>query len=101
MLTPVPTMSNAERQRKFRESHPGYFRKYHARKRAMAKAVRARMLAEAQAAADAAKAARATRPLLMLPAPVELPVIPGLNSIGATPAAAAPLPVPQPAAIAA
>jgi hypothetical protein len=28
MLEPAPPMSNAERQRRFRASHPGYFKKY-------------------------------------------------------------------------
>src|SRR5687768_6859203 len=105
MLKPVGPMSNTERQRKFRQSHPGYFRKYYAPKRAARKRadreIRAMLLAQAKAEAEAAAAASpATHPLLMLPAPVEVPVIPGLNAIAITPAPA-PLPVAQPAKIAA
>src|SRR5688500_12239052 len=83
-----PPMSNAERQRHFRERNPGYYGRLHAKRRA---AVRALATARAAASATAAKSAP-----LMLPAPVEMIVIPGLNAIPQTLAAArelAPLPV--------
>jgi hypothetical protein len=38
MLIPAPPMSNNERQRRFRASLPGYFRKYKAAGRAARKA---------------------------------------------------------------
>jgi hypothetical protein len=53
MLTRAPAMSNIERQRKFRLSHPGYFNKYNARRRG-SKGERARMQAKWAAAARAA-----------------------------------------------
>lgn len=37
MLQRAPAMTNAQRQERFRASHPGYFRKYGARRRALAK----------------------------------------------------------------
>jgi hypothetical protein len=70
-------MSNAERQRRFRERNPGYYGRLHARRRAEAKAAVAQRLAMAQAVA-------VRREPLMLPAPVELLEIPGLNAIPAT-----------------
>src|SRR5689334_4239690 len=35
MLKPAPPIPNVERQRKFRERNPGYYRKYYARKRSI------------------------------------------------------------------
>ena len=81
-------MSNAERQRRFRENHPGYYARLQAQRRAPLKAARAKvmaMLAEAHAA-EAAKAVK--REPLMLPAPVETIEIPGMTTIAAIPARA-------------
>jgi hypothetical protein len=71
-------MSNAERQRQFRERNPGYYTRLRAKRKAQM---------EAFAAARVAAAAR----VLALPAPVEMPIIPGMNTIEAMPA---PAPVP-------
>src|SRR5687767_11414339 len=95
MLRPAPPMSNAERQRQFPEGNPGYYGRLHAKRRA---AVRA-MVAERVAAAQVAAAAPAKRAPLLLPAPVEMLLIPGLDAIPATLAelrerAAVPIPVP-------
>jgi hypothetical protein len=88
MLRPSPPMSNAERQRLFRERNPGYYGRLHARQRARVKALAAQRAAVAQLLA--------VKPTpLMLPAPVVIPVIPGLNAIAAIPAAE-PLPVSLP-----
>src|SRR5688500_11360566 len=87
-----PPVSNTERQREFRERNPGYYARIQAKKRAACKARVAAML-DAQRA-TAALLAKSRQ--LMLPAPVELFVIPGVNAIPQTPAAArelAPLPV--------
>ena len=94
-LAPIPPMSNTERQRKFRASHPGYFRKYKPRRNANQQAIRTwtAALAAAQAAETAAAAATAasieTPPArlalpappvrLALPAPVEPLEFPALN----------------------
>jgi len=67
-------MSNAERQRQFRERNPGYYARLHAKRRAAVRAM---------AAARAAAAVPATPAPLMLPAPVEVIVIPGMNVIPA------------------
>lgn len=74
-------MSNAERSRRFREAHPGYHARIQARKRASTKAGVAKFLAEYPAMLAAAEAAQ--REPLMLPAPVELLELPGLNAIPA------------------
>src|SRR5687768_14335559 len=72
-----PPVSNTERQRQFRERNPGYYARIQAKKRAASKAhVAAIRAAERAAAAMLAKSRQ-----LMLPAPVELPVIPGMNAI--------------------
>jgi hypothetical protein len=79
-------MSNVQRQRRFRARHPGYFQRYHARQKA------------AIAALQAAPAEPAAAEPLMLPAPVEMPLFPGLSAIPTTPARAPqPVPIPQPA----
>ena len=107
LLIPAPK-SNAERQREFRERNPGYFRKYYAVKRSIAKRVRARMQAEAQAAQAALiAAARAEATLailakpepLMLPAPAQDPTMAANKALVDTVAVravrqAAPLPAP-------
>jgi hypothetical protein len=80
MLRRPSPISNAERQRQFRERNPGYYGRLHAKRRA---AVRA--FAAQRAAVAAAIPARPTP--LLLPAPVELLVILGLNAIPATGAA--------------
>jgi hypothetical protein len=91
MLTIPPPMSNTERQRKFRKSHPGYFKKYYGRKKSIEKHVKARMQAEAQAAKAARDAARAEATLailvkpqpLMLPAPVQDPTMAAIDALAA------------------
>ena len=87
MLRPFVAMSNAERQRLFRERNPGYYGRLHRRRRAEGEARLAAM-----AAAAAAAPARAVP--LMLPAPVEMPLFPGLNTI-----ARKPVPVEVPAEV--
>ena len=85
-----PPVSNTERQ--FRQRNPGYYARIQAKKRARCKAAVAAMReAERATAAMLAKSRQ-----LLLPAPVELLIIPGVNAIPATLAAArelAPLPV--------
>ena len=98
-------MTNAERQRKFQDAHPGYDRRRKARQRGASKrAVEAQRLmallqaktAAAAAAAAAAVSAAETVPApvgvlripvppmrLALPAPVELPVLPAINDLQA------------------
>ena len=86
-------MSNAERQRNFRKSHPGYYARIQAAKRASAKRGGAQLMAAMEAAAKTQEAAQAAPltaavPLalpmpperLMLPAPVEVLVFPGLKT---------------------
>ena len=72
-------MSNTERQRRFRKRNPGYYGRLHAKRRA---AVRASVAAQAAQAAVTFAPARAEP--LMLPAPVEQVVIPGVNAIPQT-----------------
>ena len=86
MLMPHTPTSNAERQRQFLQRHPGYYRKYNARRRAAARwalqnasAMDAAMVAEAEAKAQ-------KREPLMLPAPVETIEIPGMTRIEVAPA---------------
>jgi hypothetical protein len=74
MLSIPPPMSNLERQRRFRASHPGYFNKYNARRRAKKTAIVEEVPTEALALA-------APREPLMLPAPVQTIEIPGMNTI--------------------
>jgi hypothetical protein len=99
MLSPAPPISNTERQRRFRARNPGYFNKYNARRRGNPEATRAYLAAIVQTA-EATVAAAATPSPLLLPAPVQLPLFPGLNLIDETPAPA-PLPVSEPAKLAA
>jgi hypothetical protein len=77
MLKPAPPIPNVERQRQFRERNPGYYRKYYARKRSIRLAAVAQMKALALAAAEAPVHAEP----LMLPAPAERIILPGLNAI--------------------
>ncbi|MBC8107759.1 MAG: hypothetical protein H7Z14_14295 [Anaerolineae bacterium] len=72
---PHKPMSNYERQQLFRERHPGYYQRLHAKRRA---AMEARI-----AAGQALVAQAATREPLMLPAPVETIEIPGMTTIDA------------------
>jgi hypothetical protein len=78
MLRPAAPKSNAERQREFRERNPGYYGRLHARRRAEINAAVAQQSAMAQVVA-------VRREPLMLPAPVEVLEIPGLNAIPAMP----------------
>src|SRR5688500_4720459 len=107
MLIPVPPMSNTERQRQFRERNPGYYQRWHARRRALIKAriAEARALAAQPLALPAARQPLALPAMpvrLALPAPVEtplfiapplrerelVPVCPEINSFAAIPARA-------------
>lgn len=65
-------MSNAERQRLFRERHPGYYARRKAQERALIRAMREARLAAAR---------QPVKVPLMLPAPVETIEIPGMNMI--------------------
>src|SRR5687768_6796653 len=73
-LRPVPAMSNAERQRRFQDAHPGYDRRRKARQRAAAKRGAALLLKALHA--KAAEAAPAEP--LALPAPLAVPAVPVL-----------------------
>src|SRR4051812_31002826 len=80
MLITPPPASNAQRQREFCARNPGYYRKYAARRRAMAQRAQEEYVATlaaamaAEAAAEAAKAAAetATDQPLTLPAPAQV-----------------------------
>jgi hypothetical protein len=73
-LRPVPAMTNAERQRKFQDAHPGYDRRRKARERAMAKRGAALFVPAMPVPAVAR---------LALPAPVVDPVMAELEALGA------------------
>jgi hypothetical protein len=108
-------VSNTERQRQFRERNPGYYGRLHARRRAavnarVACAANASALAEVPAVAEVAVAQRALvealaaafKPVLMLPAPVEDPMMAQLKALAASlkarsAAGALPLPLSLPA----
>jgi hypothetical protein len=91
-------MTNAQRQRRFRERHPGYYGRLHARRRAGGKAAVERYRVAMQAAAAAAaQAAPARREPLALPAPAERIEIPGMTTIPAIAAIPAPAPLTVPA----
>jgi hypothetical protein len=80
MLLPFTPESNLERQRRFRERNPGYYtRANRARRAAERQAQEARVLAAMRAMGFGAH-----REPLMLPAPVEVLEIPGMNAIPAT-----------------
>ena len=98
LLIKHSAMSNVERQRRFRKRHPGYYGRYHRRRKAAADRTRAIMEANAQANTPAAVPATApalpgpiVHPALIsltaapalrvLPAPAVMLVIPGLNTI--------------------
>jgi hypothetical protein len=80
MVTRSPPKSNAERQRDFRERHPGYYARLQAKRRAQERAMATLW------------GALISPPPLALPAPVEMPIIPGMNTIEAMPTPA-PLPI--------
>jgi len=87
LVIPAPK-SNVQRQREFRRRNPGYFKKYYAIKRSMAKRIRSRMQAEAQAAFAAARAEATLAILakpepLMLPAPVQDPTMAAIDALAA------------------
>jgi hypothetical protein len=68
-------MSNTERQRQFRKRHPGYYQRLHAKRRAAICERVAQQAALAQAQKQLALQIKlAEKPMLMLPAPVELNV---------------------------
>ncbi len=79
-MTRAAAMSNIERQRKFRLSHPGYFNKYNARRRGckatMAKAKALRVAAYAQAAAAAAEQTAAEQAAAQTTTSATLPALP-------------------------
>ena len=80
MLVPSAPMSNTERQRQFRERNPGYYARH---RRAERSAIHNARWVEQFAAAQA-QVAIARREPLMLPAPVEVLEIPGMNAIPAS-----------------
>jgi hypothetical protein len=59
MLRVLPAMSNAERQREFRAAHPGYFRKYRNRHKALTRAEQNALFLAQWAATEAAMVATA------------------------------------------
>jgi hypothetical protein len=83
MLKISPPMSNAERQRKFQRAHPGYDARRKGRQRSGIKRYLAWQKVQAQLAALAQQAQMtaetiqvpAIKPMLMLPAPVENPLM--------------------------
>jgi hypothetical protein len=82
-------MSSYERVRRFRKRNPGYDRRFMARQRAAEKQAVARLMADAIAAAQVVAPAEP----LMLPAPVEDPMMAQLNRLGKSQPVAEPLPV--------
>jgi hypothetical protein len=72
MIMPFKPTSNYQRQQEFLARHPGYYQRYHAKRRAELKAALAAQQAQLQATA---------REPLMLPAPVETIEIPGMTTI--------------------
>ena len=80
MLIIPPPMSNAERQRRFQKRNPGYDRRRKANARESAKRGAEQLLAALQAK----MAAEAPRPVLMLPAPVEDPMMAEVNALAAS-----------------
>src|SRR5204863_3969065 len=76
MLEPCPRMSNAERQRKFQASHPGYDARRKARSRAAERRGGAKLMAAMASANAGTPEPIATPEPLALPAPVEVSVIP-------------------------
>ena len=87
MLKRVAPMSNNERQRRFRERHPGYYGRLHRKRNAPIKAMLAQRWAEfrAQAHAEAQASVVAVKPMpptmLMLPAPAIDPLAIELSAL--------------------
>ena len=82
-----PPMSNTERQRQFRERNPGYYGRLHRKRKAELEAM-ARATVEARVAAAvtveaSVQVTAVRREPLMLPAPVVIFEIPGVNAIPA------------------
>jgi len=69
--------SNAERQREFRQRHPGYYQRLHAKRRAAVRAIRA----QREFVTAFAMQISSVAVYRALPAPVETIVIPGVNAI--------------------
>jgi hypothetical protein len=90
MVTLAPPLSSTERQRLFRLRHPGYDARRKARERAGAKrsAAASPLLAAFHAAFRGEATSEATRPALMLPAPVEDLAMADVNALAASLASA-------------
>lgn len=81
MYKRVAPMSNTERQRRFRERHPGYYGRLHRKRKAASKAMLAQRWAEARAQAQAeAQASLATAKTVPLMLPPGAPVLDPLAS---------------------
>jgi hypothetical protein len=90
MLIIPPTMSSTQRQRKFRQRHPGYDRLRRACRKARISAMVKKMGAELMAASNAPTTAECTapsiataapKPMLLLPAPVADPTMAQINAM--------------------
>jgi hypothetical protein len=77
-------MSNAERQREFRERNPGYYGRLHAIRRAECRARVAALLAAARQAVLPAPLQIPLKPILMLPAPVQDPTMAAIDALAAS-----------------
>ncbi len=87
-------MSNTERQRRFRASHPGYFNKYNNRKKTIRLAAQKKVIALMRELAKAKTAALQQQSVsllklvpklpLMLPAPVQDVAMAELNALTAS-----------------
>jgi hypothetical protein len=87
MIKNAAPMSNAERQRRFRARNPGYNRKYNrhptADQRHRARQAALEAVAKVEAHMQQVLHCTLCKPLpLMLPAPVETLILPGMNTIG-------------------
>jgi hypothetical protein len=84
MLKITPPMSNYERQREFRERNPGYYGRLHRKRKAeMLAAMAAQKVAVEAEQVVAVQVTAVRREPLMLPAPVVIFEIPGVNAIPA------------------
>lgn len=81
ILRPTPT-SSTERVRQFRQRNPGYDRAWKARREAEALARRAAMQAQAVVPAEAVEPV-VVKPMLMLPAPVQDPMMAEIEALKA------------------
>lgn len=75
-----PAMTNTERQRRFRERHPGYYGRLHRQRKARLQAYSATKALRVKAAALVAEWAKTP---LMLPAPAITFEFPGINALPA------------------